>query len=77
MKLYAQDHNASMSMHDDPQLSVLVKQLFHDENIRYIVETGTYLGFGSTTFLAKHFVDNVLITYHKSCISSNVILNSQ
>ena len=55
MKLYSENEKASMAMAVDPVLRQLLQQVIRDERIESVVETGTYLGLGSTTLVAQAF----------------------
>jgi hypothetical protein len=53
MKKYSDSHLASISMFADDTFITALEDLFSQNEITKIVETGTFLGLGSTTFLAK------------------------
>lgn len=55
MKLYSEYPHASISMSGDPELKGLITSWFENDAPSYVVETGTYQGLGSTTFLAQNF----------------------
>ncbi|MFH2138514.1 MAG: hypothetical protein ABII88_08395 [Candidatus Omnitrophota bacterium] len=55
MKLYTKHPDASMSMHASSELSQLLQDVVVEEKIKCVVETGTYQGLGSTTFIAESF----------------------
>src|SRR3954470_8636625 len=55
MKLYSDCPHAGMSMSTDPVLRGLVARVVDAEGIKCVVETGTFLGMGSTTMLAEAF----------------------
>jgi hypothetical protein len=58
MKLLSSCPSASMSMVGDERLKNLVRDLIREESVTHVIETGTYLGLGSTTFLAESFAEN-------------------
>lgn len=53
MKLYSNYSNASISMSSDEDFKTALLNLFEKHAISNIVESGTYLGRGSTTLLAE------------------------
>lgn len=56
MQYYGAAPNSSMSMHEDPMLLAWLTKLFRGEigpAVEEVVETGTFLGLGSTKFLAE------------------------
>ncbi len=53
MKLYSERPGASVSMGDDPELRNLLMHVMEYDKIEYVIETGTYNGLGSTTFVAE------------------------
>ncbi len=53
MKLYSTYPYASISMHEDPAFNEVVKNMFLANEVKAIVESGTYLGLGSTTNIAR------------------------
>jgi len=55
MKLYSDAPGASMTMANDPRLSELLVELIAERGIDVAVETGTYVGTGSTRFIAEAF----------------------
>ncbi len=55
MKLYATAPDASMDMKADPVLSQHLRALIAEDRIDVAIETGTYLGLGSTRFVAEAF----------------------
>ncbi len=57
MKLFCSCPSASMSMHGDERLKNLLEDVIREESFTHIIETGTYLGLGSTTFVAESFAE--------------------
>jgi hypothetical protein len=55
MKLYSSDAGARMQIGDDPRLRALLRHVIKSERITHVVETGTFLGLGSTTLVAESF----------------------
>lgn len=55
MKLYSEYPQASIQMSEDPHLIKELKTLATADCIHYIFESGTYLGTGSTSFIANTF----------------------
>jgi hypothetical protein len=55
MKHYSAYPKASIQMSEDPLLISELTKLAENEQIDYIFESGTYLGIGSTTFIANTF----------------------
>jgi hypothetical protein len=55
MKLYRDYANASMTVRDDPALETALDELQAERPTDVIIETGTYLGTGSTRILAEFF----------------------
>jgi len=53
MKLYSENPNSSMHMHDDQDLLAKLAETIKSEQLKVGVETGTYLGLGSTTMIAS------------------------
>ena len=58
MKLYNQYLKASISMSDDLRLKKALRKLFLENSINFLIETGTYLGTGSTKVIAESFPQN-------------------
>jgi hypothetical protein len=58
MKFYGEAPYASMEMRFDPLQHQLLVKLIKEKNIQYCIETGTYLGLGSTTNLARAFIES-------------------
>ena len=58
MKLYSSCPSASMSMHANERLKNLLRAVMREESFNIVIETGTYLGLGSTTFIAESFPAN-------------------
>jgi hypothetical protein len=56
MKFYGHCPGASMHMEDHPELRALLDRIIKDTPIEVAIETGTYLGTGSTRFIADAFV---------------------
>ncbi len=56
MKLYGTAAGASMDMKDDPALRVALVGLIAAAGIDVAIETGTYLGLGSTRFVCEAFL---------------------
>ena len=56
MKKYSQYELATISMSVDDTLIHALENLFIENNITQIIETGTFLGLGSTTMLAKAII---------------------
>jgi hypothetical protein len=48
-------HRADMRMGAGPELSALLREVLQSRRISHVVETGTYLGLGSTTLVAESF----------------------
>lgn len=73
MKLYSEYPGASISMHDDKQLREALKSTIEQERINYVIETGTYQGLGSTTFVAESFQEDspprIFVTMEANWIS--------
>ena len=57
MKLLSEFPEASMCMTASKQLQGLLEYNMEKEEITHVLETGTYLGLGSTTFVAESFRD--------------------
>lgn len=55
MKLLSDFPGASMDMGASEHLRSLLKENLSKEGTRYVLETGTYLGLGSTTFVSESF----------------------
>jgi hypothetical protein len=55
MKLYGDYVNSSMTVRDDPAIETALQELQAEHPIDVIIETGTYLGTGSTRILAEFF----------------------
>lgn len=55
MRFYGECPGASMHMKDDPELIALLEPIIRDTPIEIAIETGTYLGTGSTRFIADAF----------------------
>lgn len=55
MKWYGSAPGASMHMHADPEIIEALEALILDASIDVAIETGTYLGTGSTKFIAETF----------------------
>lgn len=55
VKLYRDFPDASVSMRDSVELRRILEQVIRVEHIRPVVESGTYLGLGSTHFVADSF----------------------
>lgn len=55
MRFYGECPGASMHMHEDPELNRLLDQIIREVPIEIAIETGTYLGTGSTRFIAEAF----------------------
>jgi hypothetical protein len=58
MKLYAEYAHASMAVRDDSDIEIALKELQTEHPVDVIIETGTYLGTGSTRMLAEFFERN-------------------
>jgi hypothetical protein len=56
MKLYATVAGSSMDMQDDPLLREQLVELIADQRIDVAIETGTFLGLGSTRFVCEAFL---------------------
>jgi hypothetical protein len=55
MRSYKEYRLASMRMADDGGLGPVLVRVIRDERITHVIETGTYLGTGSTRMLAEAF----------------------
>lgn len=55
MKLYSAAPRANISMSKDAQLRQLLTELCESLPVTHILETGTHVGLGSTTFIAEIF----------------------
>lgn len=55
MKLYSEFQNASIKMKDNFKLKNAISSLASKNKIQIIIESGTYLGNGSTKILAENF----------------------
>jgi hypothetical protein len=55
MKLYSEFRAGSMSLTHNGRLRGLLRQVISTENVQYVLETGTFQGLGSTTFIAECF----------------------
>jgi hypothetical protein len=58
MKLYATNTHASMSFADDPAFTEALREFV--SSVDSVIETGTYLGLGSTRLLAEFFLRTAL-----------------
>ena len=58
MKLYSEYPDASMSMAASAELRSLLKDTLKKQQITHVLESGTYLGLGSTTFVSESFPAN-------------------
>lgn len=58
MKNYAEYQFASISMTNDKEFALALNDLFEKNTISHVLETGTYLGLGSTTFLANAILNS-------------------
>jgi|SRR6218665_545313 len=56
MKKYSDYAHSSVSMSKDNLFKATLEQLFIDNNINHVIESGTYLGLGSTTLLANAII---------------------
>jgi hypothetical protein len=56
MKLYSTYEKASISMGDASNLLDALSECIYAERIEYVIETGTYLGLGSTQTIAHAFL---------------------
>ncbi|MDE1905107.1 MAG: hypothetical protein KGH75_01470 [Rhodospirillales bacterium] len=61
MKFYGDAPYASMEMKYDPLQHELLVKTLKEQNITVAIETGTYLGLGSTTNLAKAFIEAQIV----------------
>jgi hypothetical protein len=55
MKLYCDYPHASISMHEDTELRQLLQNVIREKKFTHVLESGTYLGLGSTRFVAEAF----------------------
>jgi hypothetical protein len=55
MKLYRDYALASTAMHDDPRLAESLRKVIRERKFTQVLETGSYLGLGSTRFIAEAF----------------------
>lgn len=66
MRLLSEATPAAIPMHDDPELQKLLQDITKTEKFKYVIETGTFDGLGSTTFIAesfpKHFSPQMFVT---------------
>jgi len=58
MKRYQEYARQSVSMSTDPVFKETLRRLFAEHDIDYVIETGTWLGTGSTRTLARAFRPN-------------------
>ena len=58
MKLYSDKPGASIQMSADAEFKSILQRIIANENIRFVFETGTYLGTGSTAAIAELFLSN-------------------
>ena len=58
MKFYGDAPYASMEMRFDPLQHQLLVKVIQEKKIKVAVETGTYLGLGSTTNIANAFIES-------------------
>lgn len=58
MKNYSEYKHASISMSTDAGFIKALDDLFKNNNIQYVIESGTFKGLGSTTTLAKAMLKN-------------------
>ena len=58
MKKYTDYKNASISMSSESYFINALDSLFKNNNIEYVLESGTFNGLGSTTTLAKSLIKN-------------------
>lgn len=56
MKLYSDSHQAHISMRRDAHLDTVLVELMRQKGTRHVIETGTYVGTGSTTALAEALI---------------------
>jgi hypothetical protein len=56
MELYSNTPGAAMTMGADSDLYYLLENTFRDRQIDVVVETGTYIGTGSTRFISETLV---------------------
>ena len=55
MRLYSESKHASISMHDDNEIRATLHRIIEKEKINIVIESGTYDGLRSTTFVAESF----------------------
>ena len=55
MKHYSQSPTASIRMHDSKLLRVTLRSLIEKIPVTHVLESGTFRGLGSTTFIAESF----------------------
>lgn len=72
MKLYSQKSGASIKMVPDVRFLKVLKEIIQLENIQFVFESGTYLGTGSTSTLAKLFIDNEKIPADFITVEANL-----
>jgi hypothetical protein len=58
VKLYREYERASMVVRDDPDIEIALKELQAEHPVDYVIETGTYLGTGSTRIFAEFYQQN-------------------
>ena len=58
MKLYSDKPGASIQMSADAEFKSILQRIIANENIRFVFESGTYLGTGSTATIAELFLSN-------------------
>lgn len=63
MKLCSDYEHASMAVRDDPDIETALKELQSEHPIDVVIETGTYLGTGSTRILAEFFERNYTVRH--------------
>ena len=55
MRLLSEATHAAIPMHNDPELQKLLQDITKTEKFKYVIETGTFDGLGSTTLVAESF----------------------
>ena len=58
MKSYSKHKQSSISMSDDQEFKLVLLQLFKQNNIKVVIESGTFRGMGSTTTLANAIINS-------------------
>ena len=57
MRLYKDYPYASISMGRDPEIKNIIQEIIYKEKIKYVIESGTFQGLGSTKMIAECFTE--------------------